>query len=140
MADWDSKNKIIMDPVAVNQLIKTIETCNLKTVRDKFSKVNLEELDRMYLPIVKDHHWFLIVIIMSTKRVQIYDSIRNPTNSKDDHNDLWYNVSSNLQLAIDMRRRVEGKYQFGFTIFPVSYPESPYQENTYTHTYFLQSF
>uniref|UniRef100_A0A0E0LDP5 Aminotransferase-like plant mobile domain-containing protein n=1 Tax=Oryza punctata TaxID=4537 RepID=A0A0E0LDP5_ORYPU len=29
-------------------------------------------------------------------------------------------VSSNLQLAIDMRRRVEGKDQFGFTIFPAT--------------------
>uniref|UniRef100_A0A0E0JRL7 Uncharacterized protein n=1 Tax=Oryza punctata TaxID=4537 RepID=A0A0E0JRL7_ORYPU len=71
MVDWDSKNKIIMDPVAVVS--------------------------------------FSIPVL-------------------------------NLQLAIDMWRRVEGNGQFGFTIFPVSYPESPYQENTYAHTYFLQGF
>uniref|UniRef100_A0A0E0FBM3 Ubiquitin-like protease family profile domain-containing protein n=1 Tax=Oryza meridionalis TaxID=40149 RepID=A0A0E0FBM3_9ORYZ len=100
------------------QLIKPIETCNLKMVMSKFAKFNIEELDRMYLPIVKDHHWFLIVISMSTKTVQIYDSIRRPSASKKDHSDLWYNVSSNLQLAIDMQRQVEGKDQFGFTIFP----------------------
>uniref|UniRef100_A0A0E0FBM1 Ubiquitin-like protease family profile domain-containing protein n=1 Tax=Oryza meridionalis TaxID=40149 RepID=A0A0E0FBM1_9ORYZ len=104
--------------VTMTQLIKPIETCNLKMVMSKFAKFNIEELDRMYLPIVKDHHWFLIVISMSTKTVQIYDSIRRPSASKKDHSDLWYNVSSNLQLAIDMQRQVEGKDQFGFTIFP----------------------
>uniref|UniRef100_A0A0E0FBM2 Uncharacterized protein n=1 Tax=Oryza meridionalis TaxID=40149 RepID=A0A0E0FBM2_9ORYZ len=79
------------------QLIKPIETCNLKMVMSKFAKFNIEELDRT---------------------VQIYDSIRRPSASKKDHSDLWYNVSSNLQLAIDMQRQVEGKDQFGFTIFP----------------------
>uniref|UniRef100_A0A0E0LYY4 Ubiquitin-like protease family profile domain-containing protein n=1 Tax=Oryza punctata TaxID=4537 RepID=A0A0E0LYY4_ORYPU len=111
MADWESKSKIILDPVAVTQLILPIEECDVPRVRRIFSKFNIDKLDTISLPIVKNEHWFLFVINLKAKTVQIYDSLLKKKDSEKSHKPLWQNVSNNLVVAIDNKR--DSPFGFG---------------------------
>uniref|UniRef100_A0A0E0LXB1 Ubiquitin-like protease family profile domain-containing protein n=1 Tax=Oryza punctata TaxID=4537 RepID=A0A0E0LXB1_ORYPU len=124
MADWDTKSKVILDPSTVRELTQPLEKCNDDRVRRTFSFLNMEELDRLYLPILKDHHWFLLIINLRDRTAQIFDSLNNSKESKKSYSAMWEDVKSNLQVALDTRTNKP----FGFGLFKIQYPVSPAQD------------
>uniref|UniRef100_A0A0E0JKV1 Ubiquitin-like protease family profile domain-containing protein n=1 Tax=Oryza punctata TaxID=4537 RepID=A0A0E0JKV1_ORYPU len=124
IADWDTKSKVILEPSTVRELTQPLEKCNDDRVRRTFSFLNMEELDRLYLPILKDHHWFLLIINLRDRIAQIFDSLNNSKESKKSYSAMWEDVKSNLQVALDTRTNKP----FGFGLFKIQYPVSPAQD------------
>ena len=48
---------------------------NYKLIAERWVKVDLMKVDKVIIPIHKDDHWSLIVVVMQSQKIEYYDSI-----------------------------------------------------------------
>ncbi|KAG8090844.1 hypothetical protein GUJ93_ZPchr0011g28183 [Zizania palustris] len=75
-----------------DKLTKPEREVNIATIKRCLEKYNFAVIDRIYMPILHDSHRFIFIIEVSTKFVQIFDSLRDPKKRETTHAKLWANV------------------------------------------------
>uniref|UniRef100_A0ACD5YEN3 Uncharacterized protein n=2 Tax=Avena sativa TaxID=4498 RepID=A0ACD5YEN3_AVESA len=99
MLDWDCKSKIILNQSIIAELLKDGPKCDHKKIAAKIAKLPLDQIEHIYLPILKNKHWILAVVDSLNEIVELYDSLFVVVEGQHPHKDLWDNLAANLREA-----------------------------------------
>ncbi|KAM3317467.1 hypothetical protein ACQJBY_035257 [Aegilops geniculata] len=126
MYDWGSKTKLILDQTIITELLKKGNKCDHAYLCKKLSKLQLENVEQLFLPTLSDNHWILPVINLTQNTIEIYDSNLEVKEGQDPHKVMLENMATNLQKALNDCLH---KSVFAFTDFPKKYCYAGKQTN-----------
>jgi len=88
MCDWETRSKSILDQATIVELMKDGSVCDHMLLACRFTKLRIEDVELIYLPILSGKHWILAVVDIVKEITEFYDSLLAVTHGAHPHKEL----------------------------------------------------